>query len=618
MILEKKRGLLIIMIVVFMCSLIALPIAERETRRMNDNDNIRVIEKTWPSQENATRERSLLAPGDLTATIVDNVNVKLSWSEPTDIIQLSYHNNIAYDAYIQRSDEAYGTVFDLFEYPGATLEFLDFRHSSWDVFGNWEYEILILDWKEQKLLASITDTTTVNDGWETNIDLESLAGVDLVGIFILPLGNEDDDAYPVLDYDDSMNGYSIVIDADDYDDLFVAHGDWLMDLYIRPGRGARAASSDIVAAPRKSLTLPELPRATARGDSLLQYNIYSNGQLITEIPEIETTEYFDTNLMDGIYNYYVTAKYEEGESEPSNIVQVEIIADLEELFYDDFSSYPDFVTTFPPWITIDGDGSTTFGFSSYTFPNEFQAMAWIVFNPFNTNPAMDQRLSPHSGTKMLGSFSSEDNANDNWLIAPRLTLGTDSSLSFHALSYSSEYGLERFRVAISLTDTEPGSFEVIYPVYPIQYEEPPVVWTEYNIDLSDYDNKAVYIAIHCISDRAHAMFLDSFKVSSVGGSNIEETELIPMDISANNYPNPFNPETTIYFNLNAESKVALDIYNVKGQKINNLVDSFKPSGNHKTVWDGRDYNGKEVTSGVYYYRITTETDNLTGKMLLLK
>ena len=80
-----------------------------------------------------------------------------------------------------------------------------------------------------------------------------------------------------------------------------------------------------------------------------------------------------------------------------------------------------------------------------------------------------------------------------------------------------------------------------------------------------------------------------------------------------NYPNPFNPTTTIRFNLPAASRVDLSIYNVLGQKVATLVDGRLDAGPKDVEWDASNYS-----SGVYFYRITTDSNVETQKMVLLK
>lgn len=88
-----------------------------------------------------------------------------------------------------------------------------------------------------------------------------------------------------------------------------------------------------------------------------------------------------------------------------------------------------------------------------------------------------------------------------------------------------------------------------------------------------------------------------------------------------NYPNPFNPATTIVFELNSGNIVDIEvvIYNVKGQKVRQLVSGQLSAGQHSVVWDGKDENKQSVSSGVYYYRLLAD-DKIIGtkRMLLLK
>lgn len=85
-----------------------------------------------------------------------------------------------------------------------------------------------------------------------------------------------------------------------------------------------------------------------------------------------------------------------------------------------------------------------------------------------------------------------------------------------------------------------------------------------------------------------------------------------------NYPNPFNPGTFIQYKLPRDEKVVLKIYNLLGQKIRTLVDREQKAGVHKIRWDGKDDLGREVASGIYFYKIKAGSFTKTRKMLLLK
>jgi len=94
---------------------------------------------------------------------------------------------------------------------------------------------------------------------------------------------------------------------------------------------------------------------------------------------------------------------------------------------------------------------------------------------------------------------------------------------------------------------------------------------------------------------------------------------IPVATSLNgNYPNPFNPETTISFSLKEPANVSIEIYNVQGKLVRTLVNEERTAGNYTVIWDGRDSGGRNVASGVYYYRMRAGKYSSTRKMIMLK
>ena len=80
-----------------------------------------------------------------------------------------------------------------------------------------------------------------------------------------------------------------------------------------------------------------------------------------------------------------------------------------------------------------------------------------------------------------------------------------------------------------------------------------------------------------------------------------------------NYPNPFNPETTISYQIKNPAKVEITVYNIKGQKVRTLVNEKKRNGLYKVIWNGKDNKNKTVASGVYLYKL-----NVNGKTVAVK
>ena len=84
-----------------------------------------------------------------------------------------------------------------------------------------------------------------------------------------------------------------------------------------------------------------------------------------------------------------------------------------------------------------------------------------------------------------------------------------------------------------------------------------------------------------------------------------------------NYPNPFNPSTTIPYQLPTTTHVRLEVFNLLGQRVATLVDGAQPAGFHTTSWDATDAAGQAVGAGVYLYRLSGEGVQRTRSMLLI-
>ncbi|MDO9577159.1 MAG: FlgD immunoglobulin-like domain containing protein [Candidatus Cloacimonadales bacterium] len=108
-------------------------------------------------------------------------------------------------------------------------------------------------------------------------------------------------------------------------------------------------------------------------------------------------------------------------------------------------------------------------------------------------------------------------------------------------------------------------------------------------------------------------------VEITGGTNSENI-IITTNKLFQNSPNPFNPSTTISFELYTETSenTELVIYNLKGQLIKTLVSEPLSAGRHSYVWNGTDESGKKVSNGIYFYKLTSGDYSETRKALMLK
>ncbi len=85
-----------------------------------------------------------------------------------------------------------------------------------------------------------------------------------------------------------------------------------------------------------------------------------------------------------------------------------------------------------------------------------------------------------------------------------------------------------------------------------------------------------------------------------------------------NYPNPFNPTTTISYSIPSDGNVELIVYNIRGQKVKTLISGTQPTGVYNVTWNGKDENDRSVSSGVYLYKLRSSGKTAVKKMLLLK
>ncbi|MBD3219302.1 MAG: T9SS type A sorting domain-containing protein [candidate division Zixibacteria bacterium] len=85
-----------------------------------------------------------------------------------------------------------------------------------------------------------------------------------------------------------------------------------------------------------------------------------------------------------------------------------------------------------------------------------------------------------------------------------------------------------------------------------------------------------------------------------------------------NYPNPFNPGTNISYALPSQADVRVEVFNILGEKVITLKDGVQPAGNYTVTWDSKDSKGNPVSSGIYFYRVSTDGHHAEGKMMLVR
>ena len=171
-----------------------------------------------------------------------------------------------------------------------------------------------------------------------------------------------------------------------------------------------------------------------------------------------------------------------------------------------------------------------------------------------------------------------------------------SNASYEIFPDHSNLPLEEYRIYVN-GELDGTTMELFYDVYDL------VSGQTYNVALTAY-----YIdGIESDPIEFEIMFVGTDDVLTL------ETKLL------GNYPNPFNPSTTISFNLTAEDakNAKLVIYNLKGQKVRTLINEQLPAGSYTIEWNGKNEKG-EISTGIYFYKLTTGDKTFSRKMLLMK
>lgn len=250
---------------------------------------------------------------------------------------------------------------------------------------------------------------------------------------------------------------------------------------------------------------------------------------------------------------------------------------------------------------------------------------------------------PHSSpnvwaTNLDGNYGDETYSQ---LTLPEMTVASDNaSFSFWHV-YNAENTYDGGNVKISLNG---GPFQIVTPVggYPLAalddgnpmagqpaFSGTNLTWTQKTFNLSGIALGGDDIVIRLdfasdISITSIGWYVDDFSAVGIGTVIVDvenENHGVPDRFSLwQNYPNPFNPTTTIRFQLPEASTVSLAIYNALGQEVRSLLrETQKPAGTASVSWDGKDYAGRAVGSGVYLYRLTTNSGySKVMKMMLLK
>ncbi|MCL2064718.1 MAG: T9SS type A sorting domain-containing protein [Candidatus Cloacimonetes bacterium] len=288
----------------------------------------------------------------------------------------------------------------------------------------------------------------------------------------------------------------------------------------------------------------------------LLYRVYRNGKNIAELSNMNEIFFTDRNINEsGYLTYYVTAVYTHAESKHSNYVQMYIEPE--------------------PNVPVLGEPKNLRG----------------EYMPPSTVTAQGQG-DGKKGSHNDGMWETKGGSDE-----PR---GGSVTLTWEAPDYEHTiflgYRIYRNNFAIA----EIVDIDEMY-------------FSEANI-------QEIGLLVYCVT----AVYSDGESITSniFEATNVvsddDSTEVSYQTILVNNFPNPFNPATTIAFELAVDSIVSIDIFNVRGQRMKTLANEHFGVGFHSVEWNGTDDNGRSVGSGIYFYRMVSGDFTDVKRMVLLR
>lgn len=151
-----------------------------------------------------------------------------------------------------------------------------------------------------------------------------------------------------------------------------------------------------------------------------------------------------------------------------------------------------------------------------------------------------------------------------------------------------------------------------------------ITWEEIKLDIDIPERSYQWVVPQLTIDEGRIrIYMDNVGGGYTGTSEnfsirgvvtVEDEEVLSRSFNLYpNYPNPFNPTTTISFTLSKSSHISLLIYDIHGREVESLIEGIQPAGSHSIEW-----NASNLASGVYFYRLTADEFIQTRKMILIK
>jgi hypothetical protein len=261
----------------------------------------------------------------------------------------------------------------------------------------------------------------------------------------------------------------------------------------------------------------------------------------------------------------------------------------------------------------------------------------IIVGPYEFSVAPD--IPDSFQFSLFYSFYSDLNVNNAEI--PFIAYAPDVEIQEYVLNNNEGMVIENSTNTVSIQFTNNGHADLQYPILSISSTDPEVILTgnyetgyyvipadwgildfsfDFNVDNSGYHDGQLDFTVQVYNLAGnYEEFIDLVIPYSPATSN-QDNVVESRNITLGNYPNPFNPETTISFNLENPDNAIIEIYNSRGQIIKQFEqhDFRQDTKGYSVIWNGRDERQNSVASGIYFYKLSQGTYTHTRKMVLLK
>ena len=534
-----------------------------------------------------------IAPPENLAATVDGANVTLSWDAPGSgggggeegWLTYSGENSDsvgtgeAADFNVAAKWDALGTENSIYPYVGMNITKIQF----WPNEAASTYAVRVWAGSANTLVVDQPVTAPTIGAWN-EITLTTPYTIPAATSIMAGFRCNTTTGYPAgIDAGPTVDGYGNWINLGGWQTLTAAtdgdiQGNWNIKVYVADAQGREYVLGELPQNDTYAVgSLASVPSSTRADRDVSAYKVYRNGIMIVELPG-DVTEYTEVNVEGGIHNYYITAMYDNNESPASNTAVVMVIpGDHAESAYDDGSAENSLTLPSPQQMAVYHD----------TFSNTAVTLKYAAVYVENINTAQI----------VLRVFEVNE------------TTGMPGNLIGTQIPYPSANVIPGWNY-IPIPDERivpSGRFFLGLLITP----------NHHGIGVDTSTNGHSFIT----TGGAWGAYADGeimIRAIVVPGADNDDNVAPALKLAASNYPNPFNPTTTISYSVPTNGMTSVKIFNLKGQLINTLVNGDKTAGDHTVVWKGIDASGNSVASGLYFMRVENNGKAVTRKMLLSK